>query len=87
MSTLGAYTGIGIYGAYTGVSVNNATPTNIASTATNQNAGSVAGTNAPYIQLRYCQKQPALTLLEWTDTNEKLTPGMIVSIDTNDTEK
>lgn len=36
---------------------NAATATNNAETATNQNAGSVAGTNLPFIQLRACEKQ------------------------------
>ena len=34
----------------TGITINN-------QTATNQNAGSVTGTNAPYVQLLACQKQ------------------------------
>jgi excisionase family DNA binding protein len=62
-----------IYSATTGITINN--------------AGSVAGTNAPYIQLRYCQKSAGSDLAEWIPSDEDLAKEAIVSIDPDNREK
>jgi hypothetical protein len=50
------------------------------------NAGGVAGTNAPYIQLTYCQKTAGADLAEWTPSTEKIEKNNIVSINPDKTE-
>lgn len=54
---------------------------------TSGSSGSVAGTNAPYIQLTYCQKSAGADLAEWINSLEVLTPGTVVSIDHFNNEK
>jgi len=51
------------------------------------NTGTTVGTNAPYIQLRYCQKSAGSDLAEWTSASEKISSGTIVSIDSKNNEK
>lgn len=50
------------------------------------NAGSVAGTNAPYIQLTYCQKTAGADLAEWIPASENISAETIVSADPNKPE-
>lgn len=45
------------------------------------NAGSVTGTNAPYIQLTYCQKTAGADLAEWIPASENIGAETIVSAD------
>jgi hypothetical protein len=57
-STTSATTGVTVNSNTTGISTNNATATNNSNTTgvTVNNSGSVAGTNAPYLQLIACRK-------------------------------
>mgnify|MGYP001562046304 CR=1 FL=1 len=50
------------------------------------NSGSVAGTNAPYIQLTYCSKDTGSDLAEWIP-GENISGETIVSVDPNNREK
>lgn len=51
------------------------------------NSGSVAGTNAPYIQLTYCQKTAGADIAEWIPADENLSSETIVSIDPDNNER
>jgi hypothetical protein len=43
--------------------------------------GTTDGTNAPYIQMTYCQKDPGSDYAEWIESDEQIEVGMIVSVD------
>ncbi|MBI5151721.1 MAG: LamG domain-containing protein, partial [Candidatus Pacebacteria bacterium] len=78
----GANGGLAQGGPYTYNAINSST-----TGVTINNEGSVAGTNAPYIQLTYCSKDAGSDLAEWIPASADVTQATIISVDPNNNER